>query len=191
MGEFFRDIIYAKGGQWMNKRKIGFAYLLLLPILILILIVVILFTIANRVPAYSTNFTNISGFVKSVRLCTDFPSYNAAPEKPARVVDLDPSIPLDSKATFELLLTDQKKVEIYFTTEAQIVAYLKELDNIDCFLGDAPPLCRMGNYPGQPSDRQPCIVPTPDPTTYVTPSATPVNRGKEIQTSIKRDEISH
>jgi hypothetical protein len=175
-----------EGGHRMNKRKIGFAYLLLLPVLILILIVLILLTLANRAPVYSTNFTNISGFVKSVRLCSDFPSYETRPVKPDRIVDLDPTIPQDSKATFDILLTDQKKVEIYFTTESQIIAYLKEIDNVDCFLGDSPPFCTMGHYPDEPPGRQPCIVPTPAPTTYVTPSATPAYRGKEIETSIKR-----
>ncbi len=139
------------------KRKFHRMFLLL-PVLA-ILILGLIYGIYQSV-MYSETFTSFSNFARLVRRC---PPTNG-PNISSRIVDLDPTIPLDSKASFSISLTNRTSVEILFSNESQVLEYLRELDNFSCFFGNAPPGCMMGHYPGEPPGRKPCTFPTPSTT---------------------------
>ena len=148
----------------MIKRKFPPVYLVISALFLLIVIILIVVnanSLGNLLGIYPNSTSETPDFIYSLKQCASLPGYEpSGPFIPSRIVDLDPSIPRDSKGDFLIILTNKQKVDIYFATDSQIDEYLKELNNIDCFFQSFPPDCMTGHYPGEPPGFKTCTVPT-------------------------------
>jgi hypothetical protein len=92
---------------------------------------------------------------------TTFPQATGPKVKFAQVIDLDPTIPDDSKAALGVRRLNGDYEYALYSTEEQKDEYLKSLHVGDCWATSIPPGCLMGHFPGEPPGRKPCTVPTP------------------------------
>ncbi len=92
---------------------------------------------------------------------TTFPRATGPKVKFAQVIDLDPTIPDDSKAALVIRRLNGDYEYALYSTEEQKEEYLKSLHVGDCWATSIPPACLMGHFPGEPPGRKPCVVPTP------------------------------
>jgi hypothetical protein len=79
----------------------------------------------------------------------------------SRIVDLDPSIDAESKASAMIRRFNGEWERVYYSRTEQMNDYLKTLRLGECWSGGIPPACIMGHYPGEPPGRKPCTYPTP------------------------------
>jgi hypothetical protein len=94
---------------------------------------------------------------------TTYPQATGPKLKFAQVIDLDPTIPDDSKAAVVIRRLNGDYEYAVYSTEEQKEEYLKSLHVGDCWTTSIPPACLMGHFPGEPPGRKPCTVPTPKP----------------------------
>jgi hypothetical protein len=88
--------------------------------------------------------------------------FDPGPIKASQFIDLDPTIPHDSQANFLIIRANGDYEMISFSTDEQIVKYLKTLKEKFCFTALFPPACMMEHYGGEQPGRTPCIIPTPN-----------------------------
>jgi hypothetical protein len=99
-----------------------------------------------------------SAYINTLLKC----EFDPGPIKASQFIDLDPTIPHDSKPTFLIKRANGDYEMISFSTDEQIVKYLKTLKENFCFVASFLPACMVGHYAGEPPGREPCIVPTPN-----------------------------
>ena len=92
---------------------------------------------------------------------TIYPQTAGPKVKFAAVIDLDPTIPEDSKATVLIRRLDGEYEYAFYATQEQREGYLKSLHIGDCLVNDISPACLAGHFPGEPPGRRPCTLPTP------------------------------
>ncbi len=96
---------------------------------------------------------------------TTFPQATGPKLRFARVIDLDPTIPDDSKGALVVRRVNGDYEYALHATEEQKEGYLKSLHVGDCWRTSVLPACLLGHFPGEPPGRKPCVVPTPKPKT--------------------------
>ncbi len=92
---------------------------------------------------------------------TTLPQATGPKVKFADVIDLDPTIPDDSKWALVIRRLNGDYEYAAYSTEEQKEEYVKSLHVGDCWSTTIPPPCLMGHFPGEPPGRKPCTVPTP------------------------------
>lgn len=134
---------------------------ILLVFVAIILSIVLLLFVAIRV----TPLENLPAPLNTLPICSSMPNYT--PEqgviKPSRVIDLDPTTPMDSKAATIIRRWNGEYEEAFYSTMEQDDEYRKTFRLGDCLWGGIPPACIMGHFPNEPP-RTPCAVSaTPNP----------------------------
>ena len=97
---------------------------------------------------------------KTPTVCSAVPGNTPGPTLADRIVDLDPSIPQDGKAGYVILMQDGEMVNIFYTAQGQLDAFLNEFSEPFCVVTSYPPACLVGAYPGEPTGLPACNTPT-------------------------------
>jgi hypothetical protein len=142
--------------------------LLIASLLILVLSLVLMIDVRGVLtPQYVSAPTETPIFLETPPLLRGTPPYcNNIVVGPgayveSRIVDLDPTIDIDSKASAMIRRFSGEWERVYYSRTEQMNDYLKTLRLGECWSGGVPPACVMGHYPGEPPGRKPCTYPTP------------------------------
>lgn len=128
--------------------------LLLVGCVILLLLVVFFM---NRLSYSDEEFAS---YLQKLPICSRTPGFDTGPHSIDKITDLDPTLPVDSKAGLVIYHLDNTFEEIDYASDTRLEKYLKSLNNF-CLVTDFPPACLMGHYPGEPPGRKRCTVATP------------------------------
>jgi hypothetical protein len=135
-------------------------FLPLLAICMFIVLIAGALFIINFKKNNSAYLQNTTINIQDIPRCSSTPNFDPGPHTMSRVIDLDPSIPIESKPSFVIKRANGNYEMIYYSVEEQIVKYFEALKEKYCLVVSSPPTCLMGHYPGEPPGREPCIVPT-------------------------------
>jgi len=97
----------------------------------------------------------------NLSLCSSTPGHDLGSHQIAKVTDLDPTFPSDSKGALLIKHQDNNYEEIDYSTDEQIKKYSNSFKSGDCLAAILPPACMVGHYPGEPPGRKPCTIPPP------------------------------
>lgn len=151
----------------MNK-KLRIAFLVIAGIIFLLLIVFSISRLTRQVETFD---------IQKIPTCADVAiGLTSSRNTVDKTTDLDPSIPMDSKASYIIRHVNDTNEVIFYSTNVQVSDYLRTINDHFCILAGFPPTCTMGHQPPRVVNGTPQTIHSSAPTCTVPTSSVPTSK---------------